>query len=180
MCECIFCLFCFCPKGFLERSINLAIIILDYRMKLSYPEIIYKCTGRICKSPCRKTRGWNLNPGPYFYKATVLPTVEIWTSSAMVYIISFHICSVERTDSKWLGQVTGALPFRFCSLWLNGLWDTPRGKGIWRHLHPQRAERWYKMDRWRAMSLPRGQASREDRNWIRQKLRREWGSGRKG
>jgi len=54
----------------------------------------------------------------------------------------------------------------------NNLWDPSWGKGIRPHLHPQRAGRSCKMDRWRAMSLPWGQVSREDRNRIWKKLRR--------
>ncbi|MEQ2218639.1 hypothetical protein XENOCAPTIV_006066 [Xenoophorus captivus] len=57
------------PKGNVQRPFNLPVMFLDYRRKLEYPERTHFCTGRTC----RKTPGWDLNPGPFCCKAMVLP-----------------------------------------------------------------------------------------------------------
>lgn len=70
----------FIPKGNFERPINLTVMFLDHGRKPKTPREpqgnphIHR---EDMQTPYGKTPGWDLNPGPTCYKATVQPNAPL-------------------------------------------------------------------------------------------------------
>lgn len=88
--------YAFKPKDNLERQNNLSVLFLDGKSKLKYLQRTYTCTGQNMQTPCEKILCQDFNPGPSFWKATVLPTVPQKTSWFLYYVYVYYSPTIQK------------------------------------------------------------------------------------